>query len=138
MLFGTQAPKSQYFDSPDIINDPKKQAIMKILGFNPNGTQTGWGKALGWIPGIGIGANAIANNIAKNEGASDTRNNTGEAMDNSISKLQTVAGVGMGVAGGLTGNPQLIGQGIGQLTSGIGGLAGDQNDYKMGGGTYYQ
>ena len=138
MLFGTQKPTSQYFDSPDIINDPKKQAIMKILGFNPNGEQSGWGKALGWIPGIGTGANLLANNIAKKDGATDTLHNTNESVDNSLSKLKTVAGVGLGIAGGLTGNPMLLGQGIGQLTSGIGGLAGDSNNYKMGGSSLYQ
>ncbi len=127
MIFGTNTPLSQYADSPEFA-DKQTQRKLALAGYNATGQQNTWGKISSWIPGLGLGLNKRAENIAEKAGATDTMGNIQQDFDNRLDKLGIYGGVAMGALGVATGNPQLAVQGLNMTTQFGGALAFDQND----------
>ena len=137
MIFSQDSPLSQYYKPPEFADD-KTQAKLALLGYNKQGQQNLFGKISSWIPGNNLVMNKLAENTARKSGAKDTMTNIQEDFDNRVNKLGIEAGVVMGAAGAVTGNPQLIGQGLSMTTKFGGALAFDQNDLTTEGGYIYR
>ncbi len=127
-VFGSNSPLSQYAIDPQFATDPKTKAKLALAGYKYNGVQNSFGKFTSWIPGLNLGLNKIAENVAENNGATDTMGNVGEDFDNRLNKNAIVGGAAMGVAGAVTGNPALAMKGLGMATQFGGALAFDQNN----------
>ena len=127
-VYGTNSPLSQYAIDPQFATDSKTKAKLGLLGYDQTGQQNAWGKISSWIPGLNLGLNKIAENVAENNGATDTMGNVGEDFDNRLNKNAIVGGAAMAVGGAVTGNPALAMKGLGMATQFGGALAFDQNN----------
>lgn len=125
MIYSTETPLSQYADSPDFA-DKATQRKLALLGYKQDGTQNLWGKITSW--GGSLGYNKLASSIAEKAGATDTMANIQQDFDNRLNKMGLVLGVAQGVGGAITGNPQMVIQGLNTTTQFGGALAFDQND----------
>lgn len=125
MIYSTETPLSQYADSPDFA-DKATQKKLALLGYKQDGTQNLWGKITSW--GGSLGYNKLASSIAEKAGATDTMANIQQDFDNRLNKMGLVLGVAQGVGGAITGNPQMVIQGLNTTTQFGGALAFDQND----------
>lgn len=126
MIFSGQTPLSQYYAAPDYADNPIEKFRLAMAGYKANGEQNTFGKVMSWVPGYNLAANKQAQNIAK--GSDDTMHNIQQDWDNRLAKTGIVAGTALGVAGGVTGNPELAMQGLNMATTFGGQLAFDQND----------
>lgn len=123
--FSLSRPQSMYANEPDYLQEGKLG--LALLGYKPTGEQNTWGKINSWMGTSGITTNALARGYAEKRGATDTWENIKEDTDNRMKKLGVQAGVAMSVAGGITGNPQMVGQGLNMTSNFAGQLAFDQN-----------
>lgn len=126
MIFTSNTPLSQHYAAPDYVDNPIEKFRLAMAGYKANGEQNAFGKVTSWIPGFNLAANKQAEKIAR--GNEDTMHNIGEDWDNRVAKTGIVAGTALGIAGGVTENPQLAMQGLNMATTFGGQLAFDQND----------
>lgn len=127
MIYSTETPLSQYADSPDFA-DNATQRNLALLGYKQDGTQNLWGKMTSFGSLNSLGTNKLASSIAEKAGATDTMANIQQDFDNRLNKMGLVLGVAQGVGGAITGNPQMVIQGLNTTTQFGGALAFDQND----------
>ncbi len=117
MYFDEQAPVSQIASQQKFYD-----GNLGWLGFNNDGTRNQFGKVMGWHPLFGMATNVIARRKMESQRATDALENQGIAMQRDTSKALTTVNLGIGVAGAMSGNPQLAMQGgVGAVKS-LGGL----------------
>lgn len=126
MIFTSNTPLSQYYAAPDYVDNPADKFRLAMSGYKSTGEQNAWGKITSWIPGYNMLANKQAQRLAR--GSEDAMQNIGEDWDNRVAKTGIVAGTALGIAAGVTGNPQLAMKGLDMATTFGGQLAFDQND----------
>jgi len=123
-LFTDYNPLSTYWTPPKVATG-RQEAVLALGGYKKDGSQNLLGKVVSWLPGTNLVQNEMARSYAAEQGLTDVANNIASDFDNRLGKLKTVGGVALGVAGAVTGQPQLIGLGASTAISGASGLAAD-------------
>ncbi len=93
-LFNTQQPTSTTWVPPDYIHNlnTNQRIELALSGYKNNGQRTGFGKIESWIPGLNIGSDLMAKNIANQNGATDSFNNINTNQQGDWGKLEAVGG----------------------------------------------
>lgn len=114
-LFNTDAPQLNY-TAPERLSQTDNSA----LGFNKDGSRTGWGDFLSFVPGVGLATTAIAQG---NEAGTDAAGKTAGYQKGNWDKL-LLEGT---IAGGVLGAGALGAGAAGSVAadSAAGGAAGD-------------
>lgn len=130
MEFTDQSPSSKYWIPPKYATGSSK-FWLKLMGYDAAGNRNNWGKLLTVIgPSNGLLANYGAQRIARNNGADGTQENVLNSMHTNASMFKVQAGAGKILGGAMSGNQELISDGVSSIGTGFGELGSGANPYK--------
>lgn len=97
-IFNTELPKSEFYIPPDYETSPAKRLGLMALGYTQSGENNFLGKAMSWVPFLGVQRNLYAQQMA----SGDTKKNIKDDFSDNLSKTQIGLGVGKAILSGGT------------------------------------
>lgn len=133
MYFDNTTPEQEYF-TPLLQATGADRRGLALLGYKSDGTQNTWGKITSWVPGLGLGNNIRAKELASNAGLNQVAGNIADDTANRQAKLMAQLSIIGGVAGIASGGAGVIG-GIENIGKGIASVSGLQGPNRADDGT---
>lgn len=129
MVFTTEdtlGGRGRFYGAPE--QSGKSSPLLNFLGYNSQGNETGWGKVLGWVPGLNIISNMAARSMTTGDQHDQIASQTKSRIFRTIAEagIAATAGgaigaLGLGAAAGAAGATGGTSVGAGAASAGVAG-----------------